>query len=264
MGAFLRRYDQNKLPKEMIGRNVLEEMGVPAEQTQRAFNAIVESGRAVGFIYEHRGGEYVDLNRVSMPGAASEPDEAIEERGGDGGGGGDTALADIVDITGAGAITDRTPTPPPVKVEEVVNNRVFVTHGKNRAVVEQLKELLTYGGFVPVVSVEKETLAKSIPDKVLDDMRSCSAGIVHVGSEMVLKDDDGNEHKLLNSNVLIEIGAALALYGKRLILLVEEGTELPSNLQGLYQARYAGGELTHSATMKLLKTFNEFKSAPPA
>jgi hypothetical protein len=40
---------------------------------------------------------------------------------------------------------------------------------------------------------------------------------------------------------------------------VEDGTELPSNLQGLYQARYSGGQLTYDATMKLLKTFNEFK-----
>jgi len=52
---------------------------------------------------------------------------------------------------------------------------------------------------------------------------------------------------VLNPNVLIEIGAALALYGKRFILLVEEGTDLPSNLQGLYQARYSGGKLDYDA-----------------
>jgi Predicted nucleotide-binding protein containing TIR-like domain len=38
-----------------------------------------------------------------------------------------------------------------------------------------------------------------------------------------------------NSNVLIEIGAAMALYDRNFILLVEEGTKLPSNLQGLYE-----------------------------
>jgi hypothetical protein len=52
----------------------------------------------------------------------------------------------------------------------------------------------------------------------------------------------------------------MALYKKRFILLVEDGTTLPSNLQGLYEARYSGGKLDYDATMKLLKTFNEFKS----
>ena len=36
-------------------------------------------------------------------------------------------------------------------------------------------------------------------------------------------DGDGKEHKLLNENVLIEIGAAMALYGRKFIMLVEQG-----------------------------------------
>lgn len=49
-------------------------------------------------------------------------------------------------------------------------------------------------------------------------------------------------------------------YGRNFILLVEEGTALPSNLQGLYEVRYPGDELDYPATMKLLKAFNEFKA----
>ena len=68
----------------------------------------------------------------------------------------------------------------------------------------------------------------------------------------------GNEIPQINANVLIEIGAAMALYGEKFILLVEEGVALPSNLQGLYECRYEGDELNMSATMKLLKAFNTF------
>jgi len=50
------------------------------------------------------------------------------------------------------------------------------------------------------------------------------------------------------------------LYGDRFILLVEEGTTLPSNLQGLYEVRYAGNELGYDATMRVLKALNQFKS----
>ena len=93
----------------------------------------------------------------------------------------------------------------------------------------------------------------------MDDMRGCYAGIVHVGTEKVLLDDKGEEHRIVNPNVLIEIGAAMALFGRRFVLLVETGVTLPSNLQGLYEVRYEGTKLDHDATMKLLKAFTEFR-----
>lgn len=102
-------------------------------------------------------------------------------------------------------------------------------------------------------------MAKPVPDKVLDDMRSCGAAIVHVDVERKLVDVDGGEHEIVNQNVLIEIGAAMALYKRRFILIVERGVQLPSNLQGLYEVRYTGDQLDHEATMKLLKAFNDFR-----
>lgn len=147
-----------------------------------------------------------------------------------------------------------TPQKPAVK-----GNRVFITHGKNLKILDQVKEIVTFGKFEPVVTKEHETTSKPVPDKVMEDMRSCQAAVIHVGSEGILYGKDGNEFPQINGNVLIEIGAAMALYGKNFILLVEEGVELPSNLQGLYECRYTGEELGQSATMKLLKAFNEFK-----
>jgi predicted nucleotide-binding protein len=92
----------------------------------------------------------------------------------------------------------------------------------------------------------------------MDDMRTCRAAVIYVGAEGVLYDKEGNEFPQINGNVLIEIGAAMALYGESFILLVEEGVKLPSNLQGLYECRYEGDELNMPATMKLLKAFSEF------
>jgi predicted nucleotide-binding protein len=138
------------------------------------------------------------------------------------------------------------------------NNRVFITHGANRNILTQLKEIVQFGRFDPVVAVENETASKPVPEKVMDDMRSCFAAIIHVAGEKVLVDEDGKPQRKINENVLIEIGAAMALYGRNFILLVENGTELPSNLQGLYQCRYEGNKLDMEATMKLLKAFNAF------
>jgi predicted nucleotide-binding protein len=136
---------------------------------------------------------------------------------------------------------------------------VFITHGKNTKIVEQLKDLLTFGKFEPVVAQEHETTSKPVPEKVMEDMRSCAAGIIHVATEDSLLDENGNEHHKINENVLIEIGAAMALYGRNFILLVQKGLHLPSNLQGLYRCEYEGETLDYDATMKLLKAFNDFR-----
>lgn len=137
-------------------------------------------------------------------------------------------------------------------------NRVFITHGKNNEILEQVKTLVAYGKFEPVVAKEQETIAKPVPKKVMDDMRTCKAAVIHVGMEGVLRDEEGNEVPRINENVLIEIGAAMALYGDKFVLLVEEGVALPSNLQGLYECRYEGADLKMQAIMKLLEALNEF------
>lgn len=92
--------------------------------------------------------------------------------------------------------------------------------------------------------------------------RRCGAAIIHVDAERKLIDADGNEHIVLNENVLIEIGAAMALYGRRFILLVREGVKLPSNLQGLYEVRYEGDGLDAAVAMRLLEAIADIKNHP--
>jgi predicted nucleotide-binding protein len=159
-------------------------------------------------------------------------------------------------------IVDLRPPGAPAAVSSItVNTRVFITHGKNKKILDQMKEIVSYGGYDPIVSVERESSAKPVPDKVMADMRTCGAAVIHVAIDNVLFDKEGNEVPQIYGNVLIEIGAAMALYGNKFVLLVEEGLKLPSNLQGLYECRYKGDELSGGATMKLLKAFNDFKSA---
>jgi predicted nucleotide-binding protein len=181
---------------------------------------------------------HIDVNALAMPGSVSD-------------------LCTLGDETVA-AMQKCEPT----TVAPRDKGRVFITHGKNSKILGQVKEIVTYGGFEPVVTMERETAAKPVPEKVLNDMRNCEAAVIHVAVDGIIVDQDGKEHPQINGNVLIEIGAAMGLYrGYKFILLVEEGLMLPSNLQGLYECRYSGDELSASATMKLLRAFNEFKLA---
>jgi len=93
-------------------------------------------------------------------------------------------------------------------------------------------------------------------------MRGCGAAIIHVDVDTTITDRDSKEHVLLNPNVLIEIGGAMAFYGRRFVLLVRDGVKLPSNLQGLYEVRYTGDTLDASATINLLNAIKDIKNHP--
>jgi predicted nucleotide-binding protein len=243
---FLTVYNNSKLPAERIARNVLETMGVGADATGRVYAIILESAREVGVLRDIKGSLYVDLEGPHAQVGMHDDSEATE---------GDAQTAPLTQTSPKLGFASQATSDAPTTVR-----RVFVTHGKNLEVLRQLKELLTYGGFEPIVSIDRETVAKPVPDKVLDDMRSCGAAIIHVGGEQALLDREGNQITVLNPNVMIEIGAAMALYGRRFILLVESGVTLPSNLQGLYEVRYQGDKLDYEATMRLLKALTDFKT----
>jgi len=254
---FLEKYDGSKWPSESIGKNVLEGMGVPRDATQRTHDLILESAGSLGFLTVINGQSFVNLKPALAGGGVLQvtpvvdADEDVDEEGA--GSYAEPAHAEVAEVAAAAAET-------PPKEAIVKNRRVYISHGSNKKIVEQLKELLLYGDFEPVVSEEKETTARPLSEKVLTEMRSCGAGIIHVGTEKTIIDKDDTEHLLLNYNVLIEIGAAMALYGSNYILLVEEGTKLPSNAYGLYEARYKGDALDHDGTMKVLRSLKEIKS----
>lgn len=255
---FYTNYNNAKFPKDNIAQNVLIEWGVPKDKAPQVLDLIKANGEFAGIIVNTKTGPFVllDSNKNSNnngQGSASmvndestdnknEPDDIPDE------------LLQKLNISKETPKVNTDKNVPPEKP------KVFITHGKNKTMVEHLKELLVYGQFEPIVSVEHETTAIPVPDKVFSDMNKCQAGIIHIEGEETLFDKDGKIHSTINGNVLIEIGAAMALYGKKVILLCQKGITLPSNLQGLYRCEYEGGQLDYSATMKLLKTFNEFRN----
>jgi len=246
---FYDRYNQRKLPSDEIGANLLASLGVPKDRAQVAIQVLKENARAAGMVLDSPSGAVLTTNSRSAPatpradGAAGDigqpPRNGMPETE-------ERAPSAVQQVLSAVAATER-----PVKV--------FLSHGKQKAVLEQLKEIVSLKELVPIVSVERETTAKPVPDKVFDDMRSCFAGIIHVTAEEQLQDSDGNAVSRINENVLIEIGGAIALYRKNVILLTEKGLQLPSNLQGLYRCEYEGKELTADAMLKLLKTIALFE-----
>lgn len=254
---FFERYRRAKFPNDTIAGNVLKSLGIPPDRIASALEIVKVNGRYAGIIRDTPTGPFVNLDSPGVPAPTATP--ALPEH--------DTEDENAVASESASSETSVTkPTPaapgPAARNSNALDpkgSRVFISHGKQKSIVSQIKELLEFGNFDPIVSVEREATAIPVPEKVFEDMRSCGAGVIHVGAEGEYLDRDGNKLTKINENVLIEIGAAMALYGKKVILLVEKGVALPSNLQGLYRCDFDGDRLDYEATMKLLKTFSQFR-----
>lgn len=254
---FLSKYSGAAFPREDIAINVLKSMSVPADRASAVLSLILDSAKEVGFLRTIKDKRYVDLGGGPMPdGEANTHAINVVKEGSDE----DSSVEGAVSQTETGG--HNSSVLPAVVEAASVNRRVFITHGKNMAFIEPNKKLLGFGELVPVVSVEKQSVSQPVPDKVMNDMRTCSAAIIHVDSEQTLIDKDAKEHSVINPNVLIEIGAAMALFGRRFILLVRDGVKLPSNLQGLYEVRYQGESLDGNATIRLLEAINDIKNNP--
>ena len=137
--------------------------------------------------------------------------------------------------------------------------RVFISHGPNVEIVDQVKTMLDLSGLQYEVVVEQESTAIPVPQKVFDAMRRCDAAVICVTADSEGARDDGSYE--INPNVLIEIGAAFVLYEKRVALVWDRRISVPSNLQGLYRCEFEGSELSWSAGMKLMKAVTEFKGS---
>lgn len=251
LGEFYAKYNGSKLPKDNILENVFESMGIPREKIKSAIEIMRKNAKKAGILREINGNEYIYLEtsktKVDSDTRENTVDDEIEK----------TTSTDEVPID----LFKKMELEPPMKsaVKEPLRKNIFISHGKNNTkIIKQLKEIIDYGEMTPIISVERETTAIPVPDKVFDDMRTCSAGIIHIDLEEVAL-EDGTTYKKLNENVLIEIGAAIALYNKRVILLCKKGTSLPSNLQGLYKSEYEGNELSGTSVMKLLKTLKDLR-----
>ncbi|HLX11914.1 MAG TPA: TIR domain-containing protein, partial [Bacteroidota bacterium] len=210
IAEFLTKYDGAPIPRDDIAANVLNEMGVPIERASSIFQLILDGAEKLGLISDIKGKKYVDLvgTKHQISGEASEftpIDIPLEQE-----------PSNPASLNPPAKPLGQTPN----AIDQFRLRRVFITHGKDKSFVEPIKKLLRFGELEPVISIERQSVSQPVPDKVMNEMRSCGAAIIHVDAEQKLIDKEGNEQIVLNANVLIEIGGAMSLYGRRFILLV--------------------------------------------
>ena len=166
---FLNNYNGHPFPRPDIAVNVLEEMGVPRDKAQEVLQRIESSAVSVGFIEEIKGKKYVTLQGVAPQpkGDAEEPDNDEEENN-----------EDNQHKEEQKETETRVEFKPPATVsfpkstliataiaDDERRRKVFITHGKNKELVEPIKKLLEYGELIPIVSVDRQSVSKPVPEK---------------------------------------------------------------------------------------------------
>jgi predicted nucleotide-binding protein len=244
LAEFFTKYNRSKFPPDKIAQNVLMiDLGVPPERVQEVLDIIKDNGAFVGFLHETKTGTFVSIDDLK-PSPVTIPTQET-----------DTVEASKLPISQPEPEHAQTPqvqTQPP---QAVAPFRVFITHGKNMSIVEQVKDVLDLYDIEYEVAVEEETTAIPVPQKVLSAMRRCQAGIM-----VVCADDDASASTgIINNNVLIEIGTAFVLYDQKVVLLWDKQLKVPSNLQGLYRCEFEGGQLSFATGTRLAKAVKGFR-----
>lgn len=221
INEFLSKYEDAALPREDIARNVLREMNIPEDRVNDVYEMIMKNVETEKLFKDIKGKKYVSFDDID-----TDPDIDVDNKDDL-----ENATEDN-DSDNVAKSLNKDDTVPEKNVTINHNDKrdrkkVFLSHGKNRDFLDPIKKLLSFGELEAVVSVQQSSVSLPVPDKVINDMRICGAAIIHINTEEKLIDKDAQEHVIINSNVLIEIGAAMALYGRRFILLVEEGIVLP-------------------------------------
>ncbi len=243
---FFEKYNRNKFPNDNIAKNVLQQdFKVPADRTGDVLTLLKDDGAFVGIIHQTKTGPFVSTDELSPTPVTldSESEETPET---------EAASLDAADAVQEAAEQPVVPTQEPRVTKPF---KVFITHGKNRKIVDQVKDVLDLYDIDHEIAVEEESPAIPVSQKVVSAMRRCKAGVMIVSAD----DDAAAESGSINNNVLIEIGAAFVLYDQRVVLLWDKRLRVPSNLQGLYRCEFEGSELTFATGTKLAKAVKGFR-----
>jgi predicted nucleotide-binding protein len=107
--------------------------------------------------------------------------------------------------------------------------KVFISHGKGGGALEKLEKFITELGITPIVVKDQPNLDRDLDKKVEDCLREADFVIILATGDDELKSKPAIKQP--RQNVIHEIGLAQQTHPGKIIYLLEEGTEFPSNIK---------------------------------
>lgn len=117
-----------------------------------------------------------------------------------------------------------------VETPKNINDKVFIVHGSENGVIEEIKKIFLKTDYKVVVLEEQASVGSQyIYEKFVEAARPCGFAIV------IMHVDDPSS-AVFRGNVLIELGYFLGTIGKSNILIVSNCSEdkMPSDIKGIY------------------------------
>ena len=114
----------------------------------------------------------------------------------------------------------------PEAILREVPPKAFISHGKESAALRKLKEFVETLGVEPVIVKKLASVDKDLPDKVNTYLNQADFVII-----LATADDKVGDKLQPRQNVIHEIGLAQKTHPGRIIYLLEEGAEFPSNIR---------------------------------
>ena len=136
--------------------------------------------------------------------------------------------------------------------------RLFISISQGLEIVDSIQDVLGIADIESEV-VERNTGGNTLmSERLLQAMRRCDAGIIIVSLADCQPDAAGNA--VINQSALIEIGAALVHFARRLVVLHEQRVPLPFKLDDFCHHEFQGSKLTWETGLRLVKTVKRFKA----
>ena len=242
---FLTSYDGSKVPSEAIAKNVLEEMGVPGQFTERTLKVVLEGADSLGLLTEISGKQYVNLDALPETAKTEDTDELEKAE-------------DETDEELVLEEDDLPPDEPPEPEKKRRPNRIFIGHGKQKKPLEQLESTLRNLSIPFKTAVAEPNAGRPIPTKVRQTMQECGAAILIFSADIEYRDKEGNPVWRPSENVSHELGAAAVMYEDRVIIFKEEGVELATNFSSIGYITFEKDKLDAKVN-ELLKELVAFK-----
>ena len=113
--------------------------------------------------------------------------------------------------------------------------KVFIVHGHNESVKQTVARTLENIGLTPIILAEQPDKGRTVIEKFENEGNDVGFAVV-----LLTADDKGRKNKARSmqsrarQNVVFEMGYFMALLGReRVMLLLQEGVEEPSDLKGI-------------------------------
>lgn len=233
-------FNKQRLPRADFFKNILErQFDVDESHADEVANLIHENARYVGVLQKMGTSDYINLDLAKSaanlsaesldPAAPAASDSSEEEP----------------DREASGLVQTGTP------------KQIFVAHGKKHGPLKEVQAILNRFKIPYVVAQEEAHAGRPISVKVAEMMRACSAGLFIFTKDEEFQDKDGTPIWRPSENVVFELGAGSVFWGKKIIILKEEGVGFASDYRDLGYITFQEGHLS-SIGMQLFMEFIAF------